>query len=36
MKKPTTLSTETVSEYREFVELRLRKRVLCQNPAPLK
>ena len=28
MKKPTTISAETVSEYREFVELRLRKRVL--------
>ena len=28
MKKPTTISAESVSEYREFVELRLRKRVL--------
>ena len=28
MKKPTTLSTESVSEYREFVELKLRQRVL--------
>ena len=28
MKKPTTLSTESVSEYREFVQLQLRKRVL--------
>ena len=28
MKKPTTLTSEIVSEYREFVELRLRKRVL--------
>ncbi len=28
MKKPTTISKESVSEYREFVELRLRKRVL--------
>ena len=28
MKKPTTISTESVSEYREFIELRLRKRVL--------
>ena len=24
MKKPTTISTESVSEYREFVQLRLR------------
>ena len=28
MKKPTTISKESVSEYREFVQLRLRKRVL--------
>ena len=28
MKKPTTRSKESVSEYREFVQLRLRKRVL--------
>ena len=28
MKKPTTISKEPVSEYREFVQLRLRKRVL--------
>ena len=28
MKKPTTISTESVSEYREFVHQRLRKRVL--------
>ena len=28
MKKPTTISKESVSEYREFVRLRLRKRVL--------
>ena len=27
MKKPTTISKESVSEYREFVQLRLRKRV---------
>ena len=26
MKKPTTISKESVSEYREFVQLRLRKR----------
>ena len=25
MKKPTTISKESVSEYREFVQLRLRK-----------
>ena len=36
MKKPTTISKESVSEYREFVQLRLRKRVLCQNSALLK
>ncbi len=44
MKKPTTISKESVSEYREFVQLRLRKRVLeaievvleerRQRPAP--
>ena len=28
MKKPTTISKESVSEYRESVQLRLRKRVL--------
>ena len=28
MKKPTTISKKSVSEYREFVQLRLRKRVL--------
>ncbi len=28
MKKPTTILKESVSEYREFVQLRLRKRVL--------
>ena len=28
MKKPTTITPESVSEYREFVELCLRKRVL--------
>ena len=28
MKKPTTISKESVSEYRKFVQLRLRKRVL--------
>ena len=28
MKKPTTISKESVSEYREFVQLRLRKRIL--------
>ena len=28
MKKPTTISKESVSEYREFVQLRLCKRVL--------
>ena len=28
MKKPTTISKESVSAYREFVQLRLRKRVL--------
>ncbi len=28
MKKPTTITSESVSEYREFIELRLRKRVL--------
>ena len=28
MKKPTIISKESVSEYREFVQLRLRKRVL--------
>ena len=28
MKKPTTISKESVSEYREFVQLRLRKPVL--------
>jgi len=28
MKKPTTITSDSVSEYREFVELRLRKRVL--------
>ena len=28
MKKPTTISKESVSEYREFVQPRLRKRVL--------
>ena len=28
MRKPTTITPESVSEYREFVELRLRKRVL--------
>ena len=28
MKKPTTISKESVSEYREFVQLRLRKWVL--------
>ena len=28
MKKPTTISKESVSEYREFIQLRLRKRVL--------
>ena len=28
MKKPTTISKESVREYREFVQLRLRKRVL--------
>ena len=28
MKKPTTISKESVSEYLEFVQLRLRKRVL--------
>ena len=28
MQKPTTISKESVSEYREFVQLRLRKRVL--------
>ena len=28
MKKPTTISKESVSKYREFVQLRLRKRVL--------
>ena len=28
MKKPTTISKESVSEYREFVQLRLRKRVV--------
>jgi transposase-like protein len=28
MKKPTTITPESVSEYRDFVELRLRKRVL--------
>ena len=28
MKKPTTISKESVSEYRECVQLRLRKRVL--------
>ena len=28
MKKPTTISKESVSEYREFVQLRLSKRVL--------
>ncbi len=27
MKKPTTITSESVSEYREFIELRLRKRV---------
>ena len=27
MKKPTTIWKESVSEYREFVQLRLRKRV---------
>ena len=31
MKKPTTISKESVSEYREFVQLRLRKRVLEAN-----
>ena len=31
MKKPTTISKEFVSEYREFVQLRLRKRVLEAN-----
>ena len=28
MKKPTTITPESVREYRDFVELRLRKRVL--------
>ena len=28
MKKPTTITSESVSEYREFVQLRLRKQVL--------
>ena len=28
MKKPTTITSESVSEYQEFIELRLRKRVL--------
>ena len=28
MRKPTTITPESVSEYREFIELRLRKRVL--------
>ena len=28
MKKPTTITSESVSEYREFIELRLRNRVL--------
>ena len=28
MKKPTTILKESVSEYREFVQLRLRKRVV--------
>ena len=28
MKKPTTITPELVNEYREFIELRLRKRVL--------
>ena len=28
MKKPTTILKESVSEYREFVQLRLRMRVL--------
>ena len=28
MKKPTTICKESVSEYREYVELRSRKRVL--------
>ena len=32
MKKPTTISKESVSEYREFVQLRLRKRVLGECP----
>ena len=33
MKKPTTISKESVSEYREFVQLRLRKRVLEAIPS---
>ena len=28
MRKPTTITQESVSEYREFIELRLRRRVL--------
>ena len=31
MKKPTTISKESVSEYREFVQLRLRKRYWRQS-----
>ena len=31
MKKPTTISKESVSEYREFVQLRLRKRVVLRK-----
>ena len=35
MKKPTTISKESVSEYREFVQLRLRKRVLRRSDTVL-
>ena len=35
MKKPTTILKESVSEYREFVQLRLRKRVLEANEVVL-
>ena len=35
MKKPTTISKESVSEYREFVQLRLRKLKFLGRMNPL-